>query len=249
MTRGKTSILKGSRIFFALLVLLLLHSCDNLPQKQTEWIYENLPDYVRYDIQWASLQNEFNRLGSSLADMGNDAISNYERQKRNEDADNEFLAAVIGWSDMYELVEEADKVTRTNVINNYVDRTEDIIGKLKECAVDCFSDGTAASADYCYYSDEDVFYTLIGTPGNTPDAGYDQLLNIAIGITKSAISKIERPSISSCEYMKDTDLWHVRFDNADNHNVKFFKRDDGLFDVEYSSTSGASRKIPQQNLN
>lgn len=86
-----------------------------------------------------------------------------------------------------------------------------------------------------FYDYEEICRRFLGTPTSYSEPESDQLYEVAELNVKATLQNLSRPKIASCQYDKDKQLWTVRIDNGDNQYVKFYKRDDGDFDIEYGN--------------
>ena len=80
---------------------------------------------------------------------------------------------------------------------------------------------------------------MYGTPERISTIDESGVFQYARMITIHEIAQLERPVIVSYEYDKERDLWIVRLDSMENQYVKFFERNDGDYDMEYSSKLNA----------
>lgn len=131
------------------------------------------------------------------------------------------------------------------MINQYREHCTEVINKLCDYYSVClnsFRDSLCTVQDY--YDSDEIFRSFLGSPTSFSQPELEQLYGVAELNVKAALQQLSKPKIASCQYDKEKQLWTVRIDNGDNQYVKFYKRDDGDFDIE----SGNSLNIHGQPI-
>lgn len=233
------------KLLLATLSVALMASCASEEKTQKQWIYDNLPTKVWQDVTYDRVNSEYQRLSSSLVDLANNA-----RQTYYDNALDEYY----GFSWKSELLRNFDQISSyfgegsyssriDEAMANYKEHCEEVLGDLADNMGSFLylRDSTFYGCDY-ERSDKEIFEMLMGTPENEPDLSYTQEREIARGIVINTLQPmvVNKPAIASVQYNKDRKLWSVRMDNAENQYVKFYPREDGEYDVEYSSSINAN---------
>ena len=233
---GVRSFIIMKKVLFFVAAIFLLSACGFEQNKQREWISGNLPEYLWRDITYDAVNTEYHRVYDMLVEKANNAISAYSRKGRQDDLENMRFAYAWGLGDLYELGggNSSDVKKRNAAIEKYKTNFERVTALLPSMI-----GGNLHLRDSSYRvtsmpSDDEIFKTLLGTPGKIATDNDDDISFYCRLITVHALEPLERPVIANCEYNKERDLWNVRVDNANNQYVKFYKRDDGDYDVEYS---------------
>lgn len=225
------------KLFFLLLPTALLIGCNTTTKNQKTWIYETLPEYVWIDKTYDALEQDADQRTDKYIAWANQAIEEYNDKGESDDLNTLIAADLWGLSDLYLLgggSSSAEK-KRAAVINKYKKNSEAVLGALASELENSFTYRDSSYEITVSLTDEEIFHTLFGTPESIPEINYTGISNVAKWIAVNTFQGMERPVISSCEYDKEKDLWVVRMDNADTQYVKFYKRDDGEYDVEYGS--------------
>lgn len=222
---------------FLLLSITLFIGCNSTQKNQKTWIYETLPEYVWIDKTYDALEQDADQRTDKYVAWANQAIEEYNDKGESDDLNTLIAADLWGLSDLYLLgggSSSAEK-KRAAVINKYKKNSETVLSVLTSEIDKSFSYRDSSYEITASLTDEEIFHSLFGTPNNIPEMNYEGISNVAKWIAVNTFQDMERPVIASCEYQKEKDLWVVRMDNADTQYVKFYKRDDGEFDVEYGS--------------
>ena len=228
-----------------LAIALLLISCSNEEQEQKQWIYDNLPTKVWQDVTYERLDAEYKRLSSSLINLANNAKDLYYTNAVEEYYGSSWASEFLRSFDQLGsyLGESSYNSRRDEAIASYKRHCEGVLEDLANEMVSWLflRDSTFYGCDF-ERSDEEIFKMLMGTPGHTPNLSYEQKKEIAREIVINTFQPMvgNKPAIASVEYNKDIKLWSVRMDNAENQYVKFYPREDGEYDVEYSSSINAN---------
>lgn len=225
------------KLFFLLSITLFI-GCNSTQKNQKTWIYETLPEYVWIDKTYDALEQDADQRTDKYVAWANQAIEEYNDKGESDDLNTLIAADLWGLSDLYLLgggSSSAEK-KRAAVINKYKKNSEAVLGALASELENSFTYRDSSYEITVSLTDEEIFHTLFGTPESIPEINYTGISNVAKWIAVNTFQGMERPVISSCEYDKEKDLWVVRMDNADTQYVKFYKRDDGEYDVEYGST-------------
>ena len=215
--------------------------------KHKNWIYNNLPDRVWDNLALDAINKEYRRLVDLLTDYANSNIDRYYDKERDieesrasslgstyydNSLSNQFNMSLWG----IETASDARR-RRNNAIEAYKSRYNSVTSNLKSSFESCLSykDSTITD-DWKSYGDKEICDMLLGSvTSGTASGTYYNCMMISQNVIKRVLSGLSHPVISSCSFNEEKDLWVVRLDHADNYYVKFFPRDDGDFDIEYSS--------------
>jgi len=213
-----------------------------------KWIYNNLPKRIWDNLAYDAVNNEYRRLVDVLTDFAN---ANIERYYDNEMDDEEMKASFLG-SSYYDNsfsnqmnysiwgIETASEARRrrNSVIEGYKIRYNSAKDRLKSYFERCLSykDSTITD-DWSFHGDQEICEILLSGVTSDNSGSFTDCMRISQDVIKRVLSGLSYPTISSCTFNEARDFWVVRLDHADNYYVKFFPRDDGDFDIEYSSDS------------
>jgi hypothetical protein len=235
-------LFKMKKFFYTLIALGLLVSCSNMKSGQQKWIMDNLPTRIWHTMAYETVNAEYLRLRDVLSNYASDAISSFYMDGYNEYQNNKRYAQEWGLGSLYEYLEGStyDFSRSDAVADAYKERYSNAIRTLADEIGNCLylCDEQLELQDII--TDREIFNELIGTPDYAPSPSSDRIRELAEWITTMALQGMSKPTISLCEYDKKNELWSVRMDNADNQYVKFYPRDDGKCDVEYSSAINAN---------
>jgi hypothetical protein len=220
------------------LILVICTGCFNEKQAQEQWIKDNLPQFMWQDITYNQFNEEYKRVSSVLVDYCTAQLDKYHKQTVNmyygNSWESEFLRAMDNYATA--VGESSYKEDRLNTANRYKSACEAVMDRLCENLGYCLHlrDSCLIGLD-CELSDSYLCANLMGTPDKVAKPSDEEEKDIARYIAIDTFQRIPRPVVSSVEYDNEIHTWYVRFDNADNQYVKFYVREDGQFDVEYSS--------------
>ena len=218
-------------------VLFILFACNSVQKMQNEWITTFLPEQLWEDMTLEAVNDEYERISDVFFDMGNDAITAFNDKGEEEDLSTMRSAYFLGLGELYELGGgNSDKVKQRNaVIERYKTHFSRVTEMFRDAMGNCLSLRDSSLSNVHVPSDKELFNILYGTPERMSTIDERSIYQYARLITIHEISQLERPVVASCDYDKSRDLWVVRLDNIDNQYVKFYERNDGDYDMEYSS--------------
>lgn len=221
--------------------LFFLFACNSLQKTQSEWITTFLPDQLWEDITFEAVNDEYDRITDVFVDMRDNAISAFNDKGDEDDLNTLRSAQFWGLEDLYELNGgNSDKVKQRNaIIERYDDNFSQVTETLGEAMGTYLSLRDSSLSSVRVPSDKELFTILYGTPERVSTIDERGIYQYARLITIREISELERPEVASCEYDKNRHLWVVRLDNAENQYVKFYERNNGGYDMEYSSILNA----------
>lgn len=204
---------------------------------EKDWIYGTLPEKL-WNGQRTDLANaEWKRVSDLLQDYGNQAIRAFEDAGDEEDLNGLFAASLFGMEDFYLLGSSASEKKRKAQVNEFKKNYEAVLDNLHENMSAFLQSGTPGSAG-AGYTDAQLCKLLLGTPGAVAAPSAETQREIARNLVAGAVSGYPRPTVSSCSYDRKAKEWTVRMDNAPTQTVRFFKRDDGDTDVEWTGNDG-----------
>ena len=215
---------------------------------QKQWIYHNLPKRIWDNLAFDAINKEYGRIVDFLADYANANISQYYDKERTRMRENASIWGSSYYDDSFSnrmsfnlwgLETATDARERQDeTIDAYISRYNNVKSNLKESFESGLSyrDSTITD-DWSIIYDDEICDLLLGDVTSNASGSYYNCLKISQNAIKRVLSGLSYPAISSCTFNETRDLWVVRSDYADNYYVKFFPRDDGEFDIEYSSDS------------
>lgn len=211
---------------FRLLTLVgfyfVIMSCHSLTDEQHEWIYEELPLKVWDEVCGAKLSAETTRLGNVIIGYSNENLNKI-------DAKIEACYAISIFSiSLADFASAGFEYARAKYLRHCKKVIDEFASAMEECIT---------------YKDSSIVYVWDKTDQEicdylVPYPQYSEKIDVryvAENVVRRLFKNLQRPVVSACEYGKEHKCWVVRFDNADTHYVRFLKRDDGGFDIEYSS--------------
>ena len=240
------------RFIFPLFFVIIVTGCNGDSKIVKSWIYDNLPQCIWNDKAYNAVNDEYKRIIDVLTDYSNEEIASYtEKTYESEravqsllyngggsmaDYYDEFSDMLVGSFLGIDYGPSAER-KRKAAINAYKERFDTVTDELADYLGVCLTYKDSVLVDSEHFTDYEICSSLMGTPTQNPDDSDDIVLTISRDVCMRVLSGLSHPTLSSCEYNKEKDIWVARFDNADTQYVKAFKRDDGGMDYEYSPDS------------
>lgn len=205
---------------------------------QKEWIYEELPQKLWEDQTFTLADNEYHRIVSVLEDYGNNAIRQFQEEAEEEDLNDLFAASLFGLEDLVLLGSSSTDKKRKAQIERYKERYDEVTDNLRENMSSLLYLRNNTSQKDPSLSDAQLCKILLGTPTEIASSSPEEQEAIAKSIITNLFYGLEKPKVTSCDYNRSEKEWQVRLDNAPNQIVRFYKRDDGNWDIEWSGNKG-----------
>lgn len=208
---------------------------------QREWIYNTLPEKLWEEQTYDLVNTEYKRLTDVMADYANDQIRKYQDEGEEKDL-NEYLGmSMLGLDDLYFLGggSSSSEKKRAANIEKYKERYNTVTDNLKDYFSSALSiRNKRITSKMPTYSDTEFCQKLLGTPTAVSTVEPSIQRTMAEAIVNNLFLGRKRPSVSSSQYDRKEKAWNVRLDNAPNQVVRFIKRDDGDFDIEWTGNKG-----------
>ena len=217
---------------------------------QKEWIYNTLPKKL-WEEQTTDLADvEYKRVVKMLEDQANAAIRKFDQAGTEKDLDEYMAMSLFGLDDLYLLGggSSSSEKKREAQIERYKEQYETVTDNLRDNMSKLLRLRDSTLSRRPAYSDGQLFHLLLGTPDAiaSPSAALQE--SIARSLVSNQFLGREKPHVASATYDRKEKVWHVRMDSAPNQEVRFFKRDDDGYDIEWTGNKGfvpaASAPVP-----
>lgn len=234
----------NKHIFFAALSLLAFTACNKEMKFQESWITNELEARVYSTKSAETVQTETQRVIDYCLERANNSLGKFSQNANENIRKTEARANLFGLNDLYRMMGtsagEEERKNAQATMNRYKSKSENTIDRLREEIDKILLRENTGMMGQDSFSDEEIFYGLFGTPAKPAKPSDMEIQMYAETIAGFALLNMGKPTITNISYDKSKECWYVRMDNYDDQYVRFTKRNDGDYDINYGSTVGAS---------
>lgn len=201
-----------------------------------KWIYSNIESKLWEEATYDAVNGAFESLSNYVSDYMEKQVQACRSSWQSGDRERDSFFGT-GWRSLnYILGGDSWEKTvsdRNKIISNYQNHCAEVmelLGGYYSDRLSAYRDSLCEVQDY--YGNEEICNIVLGTPKSFNEPDTEFLYKIADLNVQAALKNVAKPTISSCTYDKEKQLWTVRLDHGESQYVKFYKRDDGDYDIE-----------------
>lgn len=233
----------NKHIYLAAL-LLLFTACNKEMKFQESWITNELEARTYNAKSQEVVRAETERILDYCTEQANKSLKRFEETANEEIRRTATMSTFLGFDELYGMMGtsagEVEYKKAKATIDKYVSNSEKNLARLRGEVNKCLLRENAGMMGQESFSDDEIFYGLIGTPAKPAKPSDMEVQMYAETIMGFTILNMSKPAITNISYDKGKECWYVRMDGYDDQYVRFTKRNDGDYDINYGSTIGDS---------